>query len=71
MKFSTRDLLLVTVIVALAMAWWVDHRRMARRDYEHYRDAAYLAEVLGDPRLTDNRNEIAHRLLVKYGWASP
>jgi hypothetical protein len=26
MKFSIRDLLLVTVIVALAVGWWVDHR---------------------------------------------
>ena len=27
MKFSIRDLLLVTVIVALAVGWWVEHRR--------------------------------------------
>ena len=27
MKFSIRDLLLVTVIVALAAGWWVDHRK--------------------------------------------
>jgi hypothetical protein len=30
MKFSIRDLLLLTVIVALAVGWWVDHRRQAR-----------------------------------------
>ena len=29
MKFSIRDLLLVTVIVALAVAWWVDRSRLA------------------------------------------
>ena len=29
MKFSIRDLLLVTVIVALAVGWLVDHRRQA------------------------------------------
>jgi hypothetical protein len=28
MKFSIRDLLLVTVIVALAVGWWVDRMRM-------------------------------------------
>ena len=29
MKFSIRDLLLITVIAALAVAWWIDHRRQA------------------------------------------
>jgi hypothetical protein len=29
MKFSIRDLLFVTVIVAMAVAWWLDHRRQA------------------------------------------
>ena len=28
MKFSIRDLLLVTVIVALAVGWWVDSSRL-------------------------------------------
>jgi hypothetical protein len=27
MKFSIRDLLLVTAIVAVCVGWWVDHRR--------------------------------------------
>ena len=31
MKFSIRDLLLVTVIVALAGAWWLDHRTVGRK----------------------------------------
>lgn len=29
MKFSIRDLLLLTVIVALTLGWWLDHRRSA------------------------------------------
>jgi hypothetical protein len=29
MKVSTRDLLLVTVIAALAAGWWVDRRQLA------------------------------------------
>ena len=31
MKFSIRDIMLVTVIVALAVAWWVDRQAQARR----------------------------------------
>jgi|RhiMetdeSRZDD1v2_1073273.scaffolds.fasta_scaffold2334116_1 Flp pilus assembly protein TadB len=34
MKFSIRDLLLVTVIAAILLAWWVDHRRQARESKE-------------------------------------
>jgi hypothetical protein len=30
MKFSIRDLFLVTVIVALVLGWWVDRSRLAR-----------------------------------------
>ena len=33
MKFSIRDLLLVTVIVALGVAWWADHRRQLASPY--------------------------------------
>jgi hypothetical protein len=29
MKFFIRDLMLVTVIVALALAWWLDRSRLA------------------------------------------
>jgi hypothetical protein len=30
MKFSLRDLFLVTMIVALVLAWGLDHRRQAK-----------------------------------------
>jgi hypothetical protein len=32
MKFTIRDLMLLTVIVALAMGWWV-HRRAMNEEY--------------------------------------
>ena len=30
MKFFTRDLLFLTMIVAILAAWWIDHWRQAR-----------------------------------------
>lgn len=32
MKFSIRDLLWVTVVVAMAVSAWLDHRRMERME---------------------------------------
>ena len=29
MKFSIRDLLWLTVVIALVIAWWLDHRRQS------------------------------------------
>ena len=29
MKFTIRDLFLVTLISAILVAWWIDHRRQA------------------------------------------
>ena len=40
MKFSIRDLLLVTVIVGLALGWWMDRNRIAK----HRQDKARLLE---------------------------
>ena len=34
MRFSIRDLFLVTVIVALVVAWWVDRHRLKSQNAE-------------------------------------
>jgi hypothetical protein len=37
-RFSIRELFLVTMIVALAVGWWVDHPRQAikKRDFDFF-----------------------------------
>ena len=42
MRFSIRDLLLVTVIVALAVGWWVDRSRLASGITLHEREINFL-----------------------------
>jgi hypothetical protein len=37
LRFTIRDLLLTTVIVALALGWWLDHRRLAKYEEEYRR----------------------------------
>jgi hypothetical protein len=41
MKFSIRDLLLVTMLVALGLGWWLDHRTWV----EAYSNKAYESEI--------------------------
>jgi hypothetical protein len=48
MKFSIRDLLLVTVIVALALGWWVDHGGQAARESKWKECANQISDALTD-----------------------
>jgi hypothetical protein len=43
MKFSIRDLLWLTVVVALALTWWLDRRELRRRYEKEASDAAMEA----------------------------
>jgi hypothetical protein len=42
MKFSIRDLLLVTVIVALALGWWLDSHLKGKRETQWRQEKAEL-----------------------------
>ena len=56
MKFSIRDLLLVTVIVALAVGWWIDHRAASRL-------AAELARLRERETILESKREVLLRAL--------
>lgn len=45
MKFTIRDLFLVTVIVALALGWWVEHIAVVRLQEEKDQSAVREREV--------------------------
>lgn len=65
MKFSIRDLLLMTVIVALAVDWWVDHWRL-KAHAEAADDAKYLADALLND-FEHNSYPRLRKLCWKYG----
>jgi hypothetical protein len=46
MKYSLRDLFLVTVIVALAVGWWVDRKHQAqhRSTFDKQMESLYWQE---------------------------
>ena len=72
MKFSIRELLLLTLIVALAVGWWLDHHR--REDTFHQmrdeinrrrkaeQQAAAIAARKARPELWELQNGKATRL---------
>ena len=49
MKFSIRDLFLLTVIVAMGLGWWLDRSRLAAAKREFETDARYLSQFSPDP----------------------
>src|SRR5436190_21175236 len=45
MRFSIRDLVWLTVVVALAVAWWADRRRLAAKLFEEQEFRSNLRET--------------------------
>ena len=50
MKFSIRDLFLVTLIVALAVGWWVDRSQVASAKREFENDARSMSRFFDTNR---------------------
>ena len=48
MRFTIRDLLWLTLLAAVLVAWWVDRARLARRIDELERASQQALDFLGD-----------------------
>jgi hypothetical protein len=67
MKFSIRDLFLVTLIVAILLAWWLDRSRVAlqREAAERMMDEAEKNRRIADKRFTQAKYYLqSHGYLV-------
>jgi hypothetical protein len=62
MKFSIRDLLFVTVIVAIALGWWVDHARLYTQSATWRHCTGALEKAFGEfgvsVEWTEDRSEV-------------
>jgi hypothetical protein len=59
MKFTIRDLLLVTVIVALVAGWWVDRSRLTQEIKRLTKKPSLLDELM---RSIEREEKAAQRL---------
>jgi len=76
MRFSIRDLLLVTVIVGLTVGWWMDRSRLAARakDAESFQALSEtLAQQLQDqhPAASIEISVNGRGVITSKGYAAP
>jgi hypothetical protein len=53
MRFSIRDLLWLTALAALAVCWWLDHRRLTGRIADLEETITYISPSLPPPGVLD------------------
>jgi hypothetical protein len=61
-RFSIRDLLWLTALVAVLLAWWIDHRKVASRN----RFTVETIQRDGEPIVL--RDNVTGDVLVKRGY---
>jgi uncharacterized protein HemX len=61
-KFSVRDLLWLTVVVALGVGWWVDHNQSNKRAADRRRETQEQIDKLAEEnsQLSKERDSLAH-----------
>ena len=57
LRFTIRDLLWLTLVVALAVGWWLDHRRQA--PLANMANAVIDSVLLQDPQFVGLQNELS------------
>ena len=72
MKFSVRDLFLVTMIVAILLGWWLDHQRwvptdLTRREVEALERKNKLLQNAID-RIDQQLADHGLQLEENFGW---
>ncbi len=65
MRFSIRDLFWITIVVALAVAWWVERSRLADKEIEFMRLNIKLMREQSGERLLRERLEAVEQRLIK------
>ena len=70
MKFTIRDLLWLTVMVALVLGWWIDHALQKAWIAKHYEAAKRVGQIFilvdGKLILSQPPNERTNFLPTKY-----
>ena len=72
LRFTIRELALVTIIVAMGLAWWLDRASLAVARAEAVEDATSLTQFF-DPALATNPHLAPLRLMLsrKYPQKAP
>jgi hypothetical protein len=54
LRFSIRDLLWLTALVAVLVAWWVDHRQLSENRYTIKQSTSDSPTILKDNQTGEN-----------------
>jgi predicted DNA-binding ribbon-helix-helix protein len=65
MKVTLREIFLLTVIVALSLGWWIDHRRLERENWQTLRQMADQYEELSANVVAEIRAKVVVMEQVK------
>jgi hypothetical protein len=71
MKFTIRDLLLITVIIAILAGWWVDRSKLAWSYSQTLASADRLRSLLDDADPGWRNRPVRDPIVMKFAGVSP